>query len=89
MGQALSIDKLRLFPRIVTDLGEEVSVLGLAAEAMFNITHTFFVSLSQVFAADDPLRYDLLYRLSDRILVRASTNFAGESRAIVEYEVRF
>ena len=89
IGEALGIDELRLFPTIVTDPTENVSVLGLAAEAVFDITNDFSLSLSRVFAADDPLRYNLIYRLNDQILVRASTNLSGESRLLVEYETRF
>jgi translocation and assembly module TamB len=88
-AEAIGIDELRLFPTIVTDPTEDVSVLGLAAEAIFDITDDFSVSLSRVFAADDPVRYNLIYRLSDQILVRASTNLSGENRLLVEYEARF
>ena len=89
IGQAIGIDEIRLFPTIVTDQTSEVSVLGLAVEAIFDITNDFSVSLSRVFAADDPLRSNLLYRLNDQILIRASTNFTSESRAEIEYEMRF
>ena len=88
-GEAIGLSELRLYPTIVTDPASEVSVLGLAAEAVFDITGNFSVSLSRVFAADEPFRYNLLYRLNDQVLVRGSTNFAGESRALVEYEARF
>lgn len=88
IGEAICIDEIRAFPTIVTDQTSE-SVLGLAVEAIFDITNDFSVSLSRVFAADDPFRYNLLYRLNDRVLVRASTNFSGESRAEIEYEMRF
>ncbi|OWY64230.1 hypothetical protein B7486_48415 [cyanobacterium TDX16] len=89
IGQAISIDEIRVFPTIVTDQTSEVSVLGLAVEAIFDITNDLSVSLSRVFAADDPFRYNLLYRLNDQILVRASTDFSGESRAEIEYDLRF
>lgn len=89
IGEALGIDELRLFPTIVTEPEEQASVLGLAAEAVFAITNDFSVSLSRVFAADDLLRYNLIYRLNDQILVRGSTNLSGENRLLVEYETRF
>jgi translocation and assembly module TamB len=66
-----------------------VSVLGLSAEGVFYIGNNFSASLSQVFAADQPLRYNVLYRLNDDILVRGSTSFSDDSRAVVEYERRF
>ncbi|WP_439566574.1 translocation/assembly module TamB domain-containing protein, partial [Gloeocapsopsis crepidinum] len=89
LGEAIGIDQLRLFPTIVTDPTENVSVLGLAIEADFIITDDFSVSLSRVFAADDSLRYNLIYRLNDQFLMRASTNLSGESRLLVEYDARF
>lgn len=89
LGEAIGLSELRLFPTIVTDPTSEVSVLGLATEAVFDITGNFSVSLSRVFAIDEPFRYNLLYRVNDQVLVRGSTNFAGESRALVEYEARF
>ncbi|WP_317107395.1 translocation/assembly module TamB domain-containing protein [Chroococcidiopsis sp. SAG 2025] len=89
IGEALGIDELRLFPTIVTEPEEQASVLGLAAEAVFDITNDFSISFSRVFAADAPWRYNLIYRLNDQILVRASTNLSGESQLLVEYEARF
>jgi translocation and assembly module TamB len=86
---AVGISEFRLFPTIVTDPDEDTSVLGLAAEAVFDLTNDLSVSVSYVIATDEPLRYNLIYRLSDRLRIRGSTNFAGESRAVVEYETRF
>jgi translocation and assembly module TamB len=86
---AVGISEFRLFPTIVTDPDENTSVLGLAAEAVFDLTDDVSVSVSYVIAADEPLRYNLIYRLSDQFRVRGSTNLAGESRAVVEYETRF
>jgi translocation and assembly module TamB len=89
LSNAVGISEFRLFPTLVTDPDEDVSVLGLAAEAVFDITNNISFSVSTVFAADEPLRYNVIYRVNDQVRVRASTNFAGESRALVEYESRF
>ncbi|AFY76383.1 hypothetical protein Ple7327_0961 [Pleurocapsa sp. PCC 7327] len=89
LSNAIGISEFRLFPTIVTDSTENTSVLGLAAEVVFDITNKISFSVSTVFAADEPLRYNGIYRISDQVRVRASTNFAGESRALVEYESRF
>ncbi len=86
---ALGISEFRLFPTIVTDLEDNTSVLGLAAEAIFDLVDDFSVSVSYVITADEPLRYNLIYRLSDDVRLRGSSNFAGEDRAVVEYETRF
>jgi translocation and assembly module TamB len=85
----LGISEFRLFPTIVTDSDDNTSVLGLAAEAVFNLINDFSVSVSYVIATDDPLSYNLIYRINDQWRVRGSSNLAGENRAVVEYEMRF
>ncbi len=79
IGEAIGLSELRLYPTIVTDPESEISVLGLATEAVVDITDDLSVALSRVFGADEPFRYNIIYRLNDQFLVRASTNFAGES----------
>lgn len=86
---ALGISEFRLFPTIVTNLDDNTSVLGLAAEAIFDLIDDFSVSVSYVITADEALRYNLIYRLSDDVRLRGSSNFAGENRAVVEYETKF
>lgn len=88
-GEAIGLSELRIYPTIVTDPAAEVSVLGLATEAVVDVSDNFSVSVSRVFAADEPFRLNLLYRLNEQVLLRSSTNFAGESRALVEYEAKF
>jgi translocation and assembly module TamB len=89
IGQAIGFSEFRLSPSIITNQKSNVSVLGLSAEGVFNIGNNFSASLSQVFATDEPLRYNVLYRVNDDILVRGSTSFSEDSRAVVEYERRF
>jgi translocation and assembly module TamB len=89
IGQTLGLSELRIFPTIVTDPTSEASVLGLAVEAVRDITGNLSVSVSRVFAAEDPFRYNLLYRVNDQILLRTSTDLAGDNRASIEYELRF
>jgi translocation and assembly module TamB len=86
---ALGISEFRLFPTIVTDSDDNTSVLGLAAEAVFNLVNDFSVSVSYVIGTDDPLSYNLIYRINNQWRVRGSSNFAGENRAVVEYEMSF
>ncbi|MBW4564736.1 MAG: translocation/assembly module TamB domain-containing protein [Mojavia pulchra JT2-VF2] len=89
IGETIGLSELRLFPTIVTNATRSTSVLGLAAEAVFDVSNAFSVSLSRVFASDEPFRYNVIYRVNDEILVRGSTNLGDESRAVVEYETRF
>jgi translocation and assembly module TamB len=89
IGQLVGLSELRVSPTVVTNSRTNSSVLGLSAEAVFDISNNFSASLSRVFATDEPFRYNLLYRLNDEIILRGSTNLSDESRATVEFERRF
>ncbi len=89
LGQAIGLRELRIFPTVVNNPASNVSVLGLAAEAAVGISDNFSFSLSRVFSANEPFRYNFLYRVNDQILLRGSTNLSDDSRAIIQYETRF
>ncbi|MBW4419349.1 MAG: translocation/assembly module TamB domain-containing protein [Myxacorys californica WJT36-NPBG1] len=89
LGQAIGLSELRIFPTVVNATKARSSTLSLAAEAIVDVSGDFSVSLSRVFASDEPLRYGVVYRINDETLVRGSTDLAGDSRAVVEYQTRF
>jgi translocation and assembly module TamB len=89
IGNALGLSEFRLFPTIVTSEESRSSTLGLAAEAGVDITRNISTSVLRVLTADQPTRFNLRYRLSDEFLLRGSTDFSGDSRAVLEYETRF
>ena len=89
LGEAIGLSEFRLYPTIVTDPASDASIVGIAAEAVVDVTNNVSVSLAGVAGADEPFRYNLLYRVNDQILLRGSTNLAGENRALVQYETRF
>jgi translocation and assembly module TamB len=37
----------------------------------------------------EPTQIGVRYRVNDNILLRGTTNFEGDSRAVVEFETRF
>jgi len=90
IGQAIGFSEFRIFPTPTTNQeSRRASVLDLSAEGVFNLNPNLSVSLSRAFSTTEPLRYNLLYRLSDEILVRGSTNLGNESQFLFEYETRF
>jgi translocation and assembly module TamB len=96
IGQAIGFSEFRIYPSPVTarasrrnDQGATSSVLGLAAEGVFDISRNFSVSLSRVFLTNEPFNYNVIYRVNDDLLVRGSTNLADDSRLLFEYETRF
>lgn len=88
-GEAIGLRDLRIFPTIITDSSSTSSVLGLAAEAVVGVSRNLSGSISGVFATNEPLRYNIIYRVNNQILLRGSTNLSDESRILIEYEKRF
>jgi translocation and assembly module TamB len=90
IGQAVGFSEFRIFPTPTTNNEtSRASVLNLSAEGVFNINRNFSASLSRALSTDEALRYNVLYRLNDEILMRGSTNLGDENQFQVEYETRF
>ncbi|NJK27740.1 MAG: translocation/assembly module TamB, partial [Coleofasciculaceae cyanobacterium SM2_3_26] len=87
IGDALGLDEFRLFPTTTNNEGE--FELGLGAEAGIDITRNVTFSILKILTSEDPAQFNLRYRLSDRVTIRGTTDFAGENRAVILYEVRF
>ena len=90
LGQTIGLSELRLYPTVINNrsTNRSSSVLGLAAEAGFNVNRNISLSVSRVFIVDEPFRYNLIYRLNDEMLLRGSTDLSEDSRALFEYETR-
>jgi translocation and assembly module TamB len=43
----------------------------------------------KVLTSNEPTQFGIRYRFNDQILLRGSSDFSGDSRAVVEYEARF
>ncbi|WGV23267.1 translocation/assembly module TamB domain-containing protein [Halotia branconii] len=89
VGQAIGFSEFRIFPTPVTSESSTASILDLSAEGVFNINRNFSASLSRPLSNDGSLRYNLLYRLNDQILLRGLTNLGDENQLLFEYESRF
>ena len=88
VGNTLGLSDFRLFPTTITN-DEGTANFGLAAELGFNITPDLSTSILQILTTPEPTQVGLRYRLSDQFQLRGSTNFSGESRAVLEFEQRF
>ncbi|MEG3975328.1 translocation/assembly module TamB domain-containing protein [Microcoleus sp. herbarium8] len=97
---ATGLTEFRLFPtRIRGNQGETASSssggasgagsLGIGLEVGADITRNLSASIIRVLSANQPTEFNLRYRLSDKILLRGSTNFQGDNRVTGEYELRF
>lgn len=90
IGQAIGFSEFRIFPTPITSReSNRASVLDLSAEGVFDINRNLSVSLSTPLSTNNSLRYNVLYRLNDDVLVRGSTNLGDDSQLFVEYETRF
>jgi len=94
IGDALGVTDFRLFPATIlegdTDETGERETLGLGAELGFNITRDLSVSVLRILtSANQPTRFNVRYRVNDEIQLRTSTDFSDDTRAVVEYELRF
>jgi translocation and assembly module TamB len=92
LGQTIGLSELRVYPTVINNrsTNRSSSVLGLAAEAGFNLNRNLSLSVTRVFIVDEPFRYNVIYRINDEILLRGSTDLSLEDyRTLVEYETRF
>jgi translocation and assembly module TamB len=89
LSQALGLSEFRLFPTAITGDGTRSSTLGLAAEAGFDLTGKISFSVLRVLTDNQPAQFGLRYRLNNETLLRGTTDLSGDSRATVEYEIRF
>ncbi|MBF2028987.1 MAG: translocation/assembly module TamB [Oscillatoriales cyanobacterium C42_A2020_001] len=93
IGRTLGLSEFRLFPTFTTgnnrDTGETSGTLGLAAEAAVDITPALSVSVLKILTNGEPAQFGLRYRINNNLLLRSSTDFSGDTRASVEYELRF
>ncbi|MEG4828698.1 translocation/assembly module TamB domain-containing protein [Microcoleus sp. F8-D3] len=93
---ATGLSEFRLFPtRIRSNEAQSASSssgagsLGLGLEVGFDITRNISASIIRVLSANQPTEFTVRYRLSDKILLRGSSNFQGDNRVTAEYELRF
>ena len=94
IGNALGLSEFRLFPTVTRpdrarDSSGGSSALGLGAEAAIDITPSISLSALRILTSSQPTQFGLRYRLNDQFLLRGSSDFSGDSRAVVEYETRF
>ncbi|MGL5871715.1 MAG: translocation/assembly module TamB domain-containing protein [Xenococcaceae cyanobacterium] len=90
ISDAFGLSEFRLFPtQLIDDSKERETIVGLAAEASIDLTKKFSVSVLKILNTEIPAQYGLRYRLDDNFLLRGSSNFDNDSRAIIEYEQRF
>ena len=93
---ATGLTEFRLFPtRIGSVAGRTANSssaagsLGVGLEIGGDITRNLSATIIRILSANQPTEFNLRYRLSDKVLLRGSTDFQGDNRGTIEYELRF
>ncbi len=96
LSNTLGISDFRLFPTTIvrddrerSDADRAIATLALAAELGFDLTDNLSISILQLLTVAEPTQFNIRYRLNDQFLIRGTTNFSDENRAVLEYEIRF
>jgi translocation and assembly module TamB len=89
VANTLGLSDFRLFPATIPDEESSSSSLALGIEAGVNLPGDLSFSIRKLVPSEDPLEYNLRYRLNENLLLRGSTDLSGESQATVEFELRF
>ena len=89
IGEALGLSEFRIFPAPIVNEQKQTTFLGLAAEASVDLTSELSFSVLKILNTDQPAQYGIRYRLDDQTILRGSTDFDHDSRAIIEFEQRF
>ncbi len=90
ISEAFSLPDVRLFPTLTKEgKTSSSSTLGIAAEIGTELTPKISASVFKILTNTESFQYSLRYRFNDQTILRGSTNFFGENRAIVEFEQRF
>src|SRR6476469_2064682 len=96
ISNATGLSEVRLFPTRIrsnevktASSSSAAGSLGLGLEVGFEITRNISASIIRVLSANQPTEFTVRYRLSDKLLLRSSSNFQGDNRVTAEYELRF
>ena len=89
INDQFGISDFRLFPTTIISPDSRTTSLALATELGVDITRDLSVSVLQLLTVREKPQFSLRYRLTDQLLLRGSTNFDNESRAVLEFETRF
>lgn len=91
IGAALGLSEFRIFPTPLINEQERLksNQIGIAAEAGIDVTENLSFSVLKILNSDRSPQWGLRYRINENTVIRGSSNFNDDSRAIVEYEQRF
>ncbi len=90
VSDLLGLSDFRIYPALTrSEQRSTTSTLGVAAELGLDLNRNVSASVFKILTSEEAPQYSIRYRINDRLLLRGSSNFLSESRAILEYESRF
>ncbi|WP_354635437.1 translocation/assembly module TamB domain-containing protein [Planktothricoides raciborskii] len=89
IGDAFGLSEFRLLPVMVQSGGNTRLALEVEAGVDLGRQFSFSVLWPKLFLDNENTRYNIRYRFNDRLLLRGSTDFQGDTRARIDYEFRF
>lgn len=87
IGDALGLSEFRVGPALVDERSGDR--FALEVEAGVDITRNLSASIERILIDDSPTQFSIRYRINDQIILRGSTDFDNNNRALFEFETRF
>lgn len=87
IGDALGLSEFRVGPALVDERSGDR--FALEVEAGVDITRNLSASIQRILIDDSPTQFSIRYRINDQIILRGSTDFDNNNRALFEFETRF
>jgi translocation and assembly module TamB len=87
IGDALGLSEFRVGPALVDERNGDR--FALEVEAGVDITRNLSASIERILIDDSPTQFSIRYRINDQIILRGSTDFDDNNRALFEFESRF
>lgn len=87
IGDALGLSEFRVGPALVDERSGDR--FALEVEAGVDITRNLSASIERILIDDSPTQFSIRYRINDQIILRGSTDFDDNNRALFEFEGRF
>ena len=89
IGESLGLSGFSLFPKTVIDEERRTNNVDWAAEVSADLSDRFSFSVLKFLTNELPPQFGIGYRLNPNTVLRGSTDFSNDSRAVFEYQLRF
>ena len=88
--ETTGLSEFRIFPASIPKRGSRrASSLGWGLEVGIDVTKKVGVSITRLFAANEPTEFSVNYQLNDKVRLRGGSNLDDNTVLSVEYETQF